>query len=46
MLAEMFGTIGAVMNLAMSKFSSLAYIDDSGSLKINEALLTLMLHDS
>jgi len=45
-LAEMVGTTPARMNVLMDTFRRLGYIDDNGSLKINEALLTIVLHDS
>ena len=46
MLAEMVGTTLARMNVLMNRFRRLGYIDDHGSLKINEALLTIVLHDN
>ena len=45
-LAEMVGTTGARMNILMKKFRRLGYIDDTGVLRINEALLTVVLHDN
>ena len=45
-LAEMVGTTRARMNVLMNKFRRLGYIDDNGGLKINEALLTIVLHDN
>lgn len=45
-LAEMVGTTRARMNLLMNKFRRLGYIDDNGGLKVNEALLTIVLHDN
>lgn len=45
-LAEMVGTTRARMNVLMNKFKRLGYIDDSSVLKINEALLTIVLHDN
>ena len=45
-LAEMVGTTSARMSILMNKFRRLGYIDDTGGLKINEALLTIVLHDN
>ena len=45
-LAEMVGTTRARMDVLVEKFKRLGYIDDNGSLKINEALLTVVLHDN
>ena len=45
-LAEMVGTTRARMNVLMDKFKRLGYIDDNGGIRINEALLTIVLHDS
>ena len=45
-LAEMVGTTCARMNVLMKKFKRLGYVDDTGGLKINEALLTVVLHDN
>jgi len=46
MLAEMVGTTRARMSVLMDKFRRFEYIDDNGGLKINEALLTIVLHDN
>jgi len=46
MLAEIVGTTRARMNVLMNKFKRFGYIDDDGGLKINEALLTIVLHDN
>ena len=45
MLAEMAGTTRSRLNVLMRKFKKLGYIDDKGGLKINDALLTIVLHD-
>ncbi|MCX6553000.1 MAG: Crp/Fnr family transcriptional regulator [Acidobacteria bacterium] len=45
MLAEMVGTTRPRLNVLMKKFKKLGYIDDNGGLKINEAVLTIVLHD-
>ena len=45
MLAEMAGTTCSRLSVLMRKFKKLGYIDDNGGLKINDALLTIVLHD-
>ena len=45
MLAEMVGTTRSRVNVLMNKFKRLGYIDDDKGLKINDALLTIVLHD-
>ena len=45
MLAEMVGTTRSRLNVLMHKFKKLGYIDDKSGLKINDALLTIVLHD-
>ena len=45
MLAEMVGTTRSRVNFFMNKFKRLGYIDYNGGLKINDALLTIVLHD-
>ncbi len=45
-LAEMVGTTRSRVNFFMNKFKKLGYVEDSdGGLKINNALLTIVLHD-
>ena len=44
-LAEMVGTTRTQLNVLMKKFKKLGYVDDNGGLKINEAVLTIVLHD-
>ncbi len=44
-LAEMVGTTRSRVNFFMNKFRKLGYIEYNGSLKINHALLTIVLHD-
>ena len=44
-LAEMVGTTRSRLNVLMHKFKKLGYIDDHGGLTINDALLTIVLHD-
>jgi CRP-like cAMP-binding protein len=46
MLAEMVATTRSRMNVLMNKFKRLGYIDDNDGLRINEALLTIVLHDN
>jgi len=45
MLAEMVGTTRSRLNVLMRKFKRLGYVDDHSGLKINDALLTIVLHD-
>jgi CRP/FNR family cyclic AMP-dependent transcriptional regulator len=45
MLAEMVGTTRSRVNFFMNKFKKLGYIDYNGDLKINDSLLTVVLHD-
>jgi CRP-like cAMP-binding protein len=44
-LAEMVGTTRSRVNLFMNKFKKLGYIEYNGGLKINDSLLTIVLHD-
>ncbi len=44
-LAEMVGTTRSRVNFFMNKFRKLGYIEYNGGLKINHALLTIVLHD-
>lgn len=45
MLAEMVGTTRSRLSVLMNRFKTLAFIDDIDGLKINDALLTIVLHD-
>ncbi|HSP91255.1 MAG TPA: helix-turn-helix domain-containing protein, partial [Vicinamibacterales bacterium] len=45
MLAEMVGTTRSRVNFFMNKFRKLGFIDYNGGLKVNESLLTIVLHD-
>ena len=45
MLAEMVGTTRSRVNFFMNKFRKLGFIEYNGGLKINESLLTIVLHD-
>ena len=45
MLAEMVGTTPTRLKVLMRKFKKLGYIDDRSGLKINDALLTIVLYD-
>jgi len=44
-LAEMVGTTRSRVNFFMNKFRDLGFIDYNGDLKINTALLSVVLHD-
>jgi CRP/FNR family transcriptional regulator, cyclic AMP receptor protein len=45
MLAEMVGTTRSRVNFFMNKFRKLGFIEYNGGLKINNALLSVVLHD-
>jgi CRP/FNR family transcriptional regulator, cyclic AMP receptor protein len=44
-LAEMIGTTRSRVNLFMNKFRKLGFIEYNGGIKINQSLLTVVLHD-
>jgi CRP/FNR family transcriptional regulator, cyclic AMP receptor protein len=44
-LAEMVGTTRSRVNLFMNKFKKLGYIEYNGGLRVNDSLLTIVLHD-
>jgi CRP/FNR family cyclic AMP-dependent transcriptional regulator len=44
-LAEMIGTTRARVNFFMNKFQRLGFIDYKAGLKVNDGLLTVVLHD-
>jgi CRP/FNR family transcriptional regulator, cyclic AMP receptor protein len=44
-LAEMVGTTRSRVNFFMNKFRKLGFIEYNGTLKINSALLSVVLHD-
>ena len=44
-LAEMIGTTRSRVNFFMNKFRKLGFIEYNGDLKINTALLSVVLHD-
>jgi CRP/FNR family transcriptional regulator, cyclic AMP receptor protein len=44
-LAEMVGTTRSRVNFFMNKFRDLGFIDYNGDIKVNSALLTVVLHD-
>jgi CRP/FNR family transcriptional regulator, cyclic AMP receptor protein len=44
-LAEMIGTTRSRVNFFMKKFQRLGFIDYSDGLKVNDSLLTVVLHD-
>ena len=45
MLAEMVGTTRSRVNFFMNKFKRLGFIEYNGGLKINDSLLSIVLHD-
>jgi len=45
MLADMIGTTRSRVNFFMNKFRKLGFIEYNGTLKINSALLTVVLHE-
>jgi len=45
LLAEMIGTTRSRVNFFMNKFRKLGFIDYNGGLKINNSLLSVVLHD-
>jgi CRP-like cAMP-binding protein len=44
-LAEMVGTTRSRVNFFMNKFRKLGYIEYNGGLKVNDSLMTIVLHD-
>ena len=44
-LAEMVGTTRSGVNFFMNKFRNLGFIEYNGGLKINAALLSVVLHE-
>jgi CRP/FNR family cyclic AMP-dependent transcriptional regulator len=44
-LAEMVGTTRSRVNFFMKKFQRLGFIDYTDGLKVNNSLLTVVLHD-
>ena len=44
-LAEMVGTTRSRVNFFMNKFKKLGYIEYNGGLRINDSLLSIVLHD-
>jgi CRP/FNR family transcriptional regulator, cyclic AMP receptor protein len=44
-LAEMIGTTRSRVNFFMNKFKKLGFIEYNGGLKVNHALLTVIVHD-
>ncbi|HEV3057011.1 MAG TPA: Crp/Fnr family transcriptional regulator [Vicinamibacterales bacterium] len=44
-LAEMVGTTRSRVNFFMNKFKKLGFIEYNGGLKVNQSLLTVVLHD-
>jgi len=45
-LAEIVGTTRSRVNFFMNKFRKLGFIDYNGALKVHDALLSVVLHDS
>ena len=45
LLAEMVGTTRSRVNFFMNKFRKLGFIEYNGGLKINNSLLSVVLHD-
>ena len=45
MLAEMVGTTRSRVNFFMNKFKKLGFIEYNGGLKVNDSLLSIVLHD-
>jgi CRP/FNR family transcriptional regulator, cyclic AMP receptor protein len=45
MLAEMVGTTRSRVNFFMNKFKKLGFIEYNGELKVNDSLLTVVLHE-
>jgi len=45
MLAEMVGTTRSRVNFFMNKFRKLGFIEYNGGIKVNDALLSVVLHD-
>ncbi|MCX6545803.1 MAG: Crp/Fnr family transcriptional regulator [Acidobacteria bacterium] len=45
MLAEMVGTTRSRVNFFMNKFRKLGFIEYNGGLKVNDSLLSIVLHD-
>ena len=44
-LAEMVGTTRSRVNFFMNKFRKLGFIEYNGTLKVHDALLSVVLHD-
>jgi CRP-like cAMP-binding protein len=44
-LADMIGTTRSRVNFFMNKFKKLGFIEYNGGLKINQSLLTVIVHD-
>jgi CRP-like cAMP-binding protein len=44
-LAEMVGTTRSRVNFFMNKFKKLGFIEYNGGLRINDSLLSIVLHD-
>jgi CRP-like cAMP-binding protein len=44
-LAEMIGTTRSRVNFFMNKFRKLGFIDYDGQIRVNDSLLSVVLHD-
>jgi CRP/FNR family transcriptional regulator, cyclic AMP receptor protein len=44
-LAEMIGTTRPRVNFFLNKFKKLGFIEYNGGLKVNQSLLTVIVHD-
>jgi CRP/FNR family transcriptional regulator, cyclic AMP receptor protein len=44
-LAEMVGTTRSRVNFFMNKFRDLGFIDYNGELRVNDSLISVVLHD-
>ena len=44
-LAEMVGTTRSRVNFFMNKFKKLGFIEYNGGLRVNDSLLSVVLHD-
>jgi CRP-like cAMP-binding protein len=45
MLAEMIGTTRSRVNFFMNKFRKLGFIQYNGEIRVNNSLLSVVLHD-
>jgi CRP-like cAMP-binding protein len=45
MLAEMIGTTRSRVNFFMNKFRKLGFIEYNGKIRVNDSLLSVVLHE-